>query len=599
MFDALKVDVLILGMGAAAQMCALHVRDANPQLSILMVTKALRGKGGSSRTVQQGFNVVLSAEDSHQAFLMDMLKGGQYINDQDLAKTMVEQATPTLKELETRFGCFFDRSGDGRIYQQGVAKGSSFNRKVRSGEFTGVEILSRLTEQVIKRGIPVLEECRAVELLLDESGSAVTGALLFDTRRGQYIVAEAAATLVATGGGPTHYRFHAAGQDKCADGLAMLYRAGALMRDMEMVQFHPTGLVVPGSVASGTLFEKGLRGGGAYLYNAHRERFMLGVHEDAEGAGRDKVCRQSYLEIKQGRGCPEGGVQLDASHLGAKYVYENFPAAAERCRIYGYDLGRGPVPVAPTAQVFMGGAVIVSDGRASLERLFVAGEDAGGVHGANRQGSNGIVESCVFGRQAGEGICRYLAEERRTVPKTRRGQIEEVANLLQKPFERADGIAPDALREELQELNWMKVGVARTEAELVEALAALDSLSDAMGTLRVHGGKACNRMYATTLDLRSMIEVSRLVAASAQMRRESRGAHFRLDFPEQSDGDGLFNSFLRRRDGEAEVFTQPVLFKHVSAEDCRKHKKNKKEKSGLDSGNAGQGSEEPKRGRDR
>jgi len=249
-----EADLLILGMGAAAQLCALYAHDENPDLNILIATKALKGKGGCSRMVQGGFNVVLNPADSHDKHLMDTLKGGQYINDQDLAKTLVEQATPTIKELETRFGCFFDRNPDGSIHQKAFA-GQSFDRTVHKGDLTGIEIISRVTEQVMKRRIRVLEECRGVELLLDETGRTVTGALLLDMRTGEFIVAEAAATLVATGGGPTHYRFHAPGPEKSVDGLGMLYRAGAVMKDMEMLQFHPTGLIVPGSVVAGALLE--------------------------------------------------------------------------------------------------------------------------------------------------------------------------------------------------------------------------------------------------------------------------------------------------------------------------------------------------------
>ena len=236
---------------------------------------------------------------------MDTLKGGQYINDQDLAKTLVEQATPTIKEMETKFGCFFDRNPDGTIHQKAFA-GQSFDRTVHKGDLTGIEIISRLTEQVMKRRIPVLEECRAVELLLDQSGQMVTGALLLDMRRGEFIVAEAAATLVATGGGPTHYRFHAPGPEKSVDGLGMLYRAGALMKDMEMLQFHPTGLIVRGSVVAGALLEEGLRGAGAYLYNGSGERYMLRYAPDvAERATRDVVSRSSYLEMMPAAPAPK------------------------------------------------------------------------------------------------------------------------------------------------------------------------------------------------------------------------------------------------------------------------------------------------------
>src|SRR4051794_39050201 len=425
MVETVTVDLLIVGMGAAAQMAALYAHDVDPDLKILIATKALKGKGGCSRMVQGGFNVVLSPKDSHEKHLMDTLKGGQYINDQDLAVTLVEQATATIKEMETLFGCFFDRNPDGTIHQKPFA-GQAFDRTVHKGDLTGIEIMSRLTEQVMKRNIPVLEECRAVELLLDESGQTVTGALLFDMRKGEFIVAEAAATLVATGGGPTQYRFHAPGPEKSVDGLALLYRAGVRMMDMEMIQFHPTGLIIPGSVVAGALLEEGLRGAGAHLYNGKGERYMLNYAPDvAERATRDVVSRSSFLEMSSGRATPEGGVYIQASHLGADFVLKNFPGMAERCKQFGYDLARGRVPISPTAHFVMGGAVVDVDAKGSLEKLFVAGEDAGGIHGANRWGGNEICESCVMGRLAGKPLANYLSNGHRGIPPTRRGQAAE------------------------------------------------------------------------------------------------------------------------------------------------------------------------------
>ncbi len=567
-------DLLIVGMGAAAQLCALYAHDANPDLKIVIATKALRGKGGCSRMVQGGFNVVLNPGDSHEKHLMDTLKGGQYINDQELAKTLVEQATPTIKELETKFGCFFDRNPDGSIHQKAFA-GQSFDRTVHKGDLTGIEILSRITEQVAKRGIPVLEECRAVDLLLDESGRVVTGALLLDMRRGEFIVAEAAATLVATGGGPTQYRFHAPGPEKSADGLGMLYRAGALMKDMEMLQFHPTGLIVPGSVVAGALLEEGLRGAGAWLYNGEGERFMLRyAPEVAERATRDVVSRSSYLEMTAGRACPEGGVQLDGSHLGAGFILKNFPGMAERCRQFNYDLARGRVPVSPSAHFFMGGAAIDPDGKASLEKLFVAGEDAGGVHGANRLGGNGICDSCVYGRQAGKAVARYLANGNRGVPATRRGQVQETIARLRAPLERATGANPFEVRRQLQELNWSKVGVARKEPDLSEAVAEIESLAEAAGAMKVTGGPAYNMMYTAALDLRGMLDASRMVAASARVRKETRGAHFRQDFPQQRDEYGLFNIYLHRGgDGKPVMEKRPVAFRYKSVAECQNYRK--------------------------
>jgi len=574
MVAKVKADLLIVGMGAAAEMCALYAHDCNPDLKILIATKALRGKGGCSRMVQGGFNVVLNTADSHEKHLMDTLKGGQYINNQELAKTLVEQATPTIKEMETKFGCFFDRNPDGSIHQKPFA-GQSYDRTVHKGDLTGIEMISRLTEQVMKRGIPVMEETRAVELLLDDSGQMVTGALLFNMRSSEFVVVEAAATLVATGGGPTHYRFHAPGPEKSADGIAMLYRAGAEMKDMEMLQFHPTGLIVPSSVVAGALLEEGLRGSGAHLYNGLGERFMLKyAPEVGERATRDVVSRCSYLEMIAGRGCPEGGVHIDASHLGADFVLKNFPGMAERCAQFGYDLARRPVPVSPTAHFFMGGAVIDTSCQSTLEKLFVAGEDAGGVHGANRLGGNGICDSSVYGRQAGKAIGKFLSNGNRTTKEARPGMAEEIIARLMKPLGRSSGADPFEVRKQVQELNWKKVGVARQESDLTEALSEIASLRKCVDTLKVTGSLSYNMMYNNSLDILNMLDASELIATSARERQETRGAHFRQDFPTQRDDYGLFNIHLRRgADGHPQVEKKPVAFTYKSVEECQKYKK--------------------------
>ena len=570
-----KVDLLVLGMGAAAQLAAIYAHDADPDLNILIATKALKGKGGCSRMVQGGFNVVLDPGDSHEKHLMDTLKGGQYINDQDLALALVEQATPTVKELETVCGCFFDRRPDGHIHQKAFA-GQCFDRTVHKGDLTGIEIISRTTEQVFKRRIPVLEETRAVELLLDAEGTTVTGALLYNMRTGAFITVEAAATLVATGGGPTQYRFHAPGPEKSADGIAMLYRAGALMRDMEMIQFHPTGLIIPGSVVAGALLEEGLRGAGAHLYNGAGERYMLKYAPDvAERATRDVVSRSAYLEMMAGRACPEGGVRIDAAHLGADFVLKSFPGMAERCAQFKYDLAHGMVPVSPSAHFFMGGAAIGVDCRASLDKLFVAGEDAGGVHGANRLGGNGIGESCVYGRLAGKSIAAYLSKpENRRIKDSAPGMAKEAMARISAPLTRKGGTSPFANRREIQETNWVKVGVVRKESALEEALDDFAGLRRDVERAGVSGGRAYNMLFNTHLDTLNMIDVSVMAAVSALQRQETRGAHTREDFPEQRDDYGLFNTFMRRGDDGLPVFEKKdVVFKNKSLEACQKHKK--------------------------
>lgn len=566
-----KVDLLVIGMGAAAELAAIYAHDANPDLDILITTKALKGKGGCSRMVQGGFNVVLDPGDSHEKHLVDTLKGGKFINNQDLAKALVENATPTVKELETVCGCFFDRRPDGHIHQKPFA-GQCFDRTVHKGDLTGIEIISRTTEQIFKRRIPVLEETRAVELLLDGEGKTVTGALLFNIRTGQFITVEAAATLVATGGGPTQYRFHAPGPEKSADGIAMLYRAGALMRDMEMIQFHPTGLIIPGSVVAGSLLEEGLRGAGAHLYNGEGERYMLRYAPDvAERATRDVVSRSSYLEMMAGRGCPEGGVRIDAAHLGADFVLKNFPGMAERCAQFKYDLARGQVPVSPAAHFFMGGAVIDTDCKASLEKLFVAGEDSGGVHGANRLGGNGIGESCVFGRLAGISIARYLSDpENRKIVPTAAGMAEETKKRLLAPLSRKGGRSPFENRRDIQETNWVKVGVVREEKLLKEALTDFASLRTDVENASVSGERAYNMMFNTHLDTLSMMDVSTMATISALQRDETRGAHTRKEFPDQRDDYGLFNTFMwKGADGMPEFEKRDVEFKHMSVDEIK------------------------------
>ncbi|HVQ27530.1 MAG TPA: FAD-binding protein, partial [Planctomycetota bacterium] len=320
MIESLDTDVLILGAGGAGLTAALHATDASPALRVTVVVKGLLGRAGCTRMVQGGYNAVLGQPDSVEAHLLDTLHGGAWINDQELVWTLVTEAPGRVLELESRYGCLFDRTPEGRIHQKPFA-GQSHDRTIHKGDLTGIEIMNRLTEQVVARpGIAAMEECRAVELLLDDAGRAA-GALLLDMRAGTFVAVRARATLLAMGGGPTMYRVIACSADKSADGIALAYRAGLPLRDMEMVQFHPTGLVIPGSLMTGALLEEGLRGAGGHLRNGLGERFM--ARYDAarmERSTRDLVSRASFLEVVEGRGTPNGGVWIDVSHLGAEVV---------------------------------------------------------------------------------------------------------------------------------------------------------------------------------------------------------------------------------------------------------------------------------------
>ncbi len=554
--DRVETDLLILGAGGAGLCAALHAADRAPGLAITVVVKGLLGRAGCTRMVQGGYNAVLAAPDSLEAHFLDTLRGGGWLNDQELAWRLVETAPARVVELETRYGCFFDRTPDGRIHQKPFA-GQSHDRTIHKGDLTGIEIMNRLTEQVWTRpGIRVLEEHRALDLLQDDAGR-VGGALLLDIRTGAPVLASARATLLACGGGPTMYRIVACSADKAADGIALAFRAGAPLRDMEMVQFHPTGLVVPGSLITGSLLEEGLRGAGGRLYNAGGERFM--ARHDAERlerSTRDVVARASYLEIAEGRGTPEGGVWLDVSHLGVELVERNFRGMVRRCRDFGLDLARRPVPVTPTAHFLMGGVVIDPECRTALEGLFAAGEDAGGVHGANRLGGNGVADSTVFGGIAGDVMTDWVAG--REWPKLGERDAEARAAVARAPLGRRGRDETVALRARMRDLMWERGGLVRTEAGLETGLAELEEIAARLEATSVPGGPAYSLAWQTWLDARNQCLAARLIARSALERRESRGAHYRADHPTADNARWLVNVTAAQRNGGVAIWTEPV-----------------------------------------
>jgi succinate dehydrogenase/fumarate reductase flavoprotein subunit len=552
---SLETDVLILGAGGAGLTAALHAADASRALGVTVVVKGLLGRAGCTRMVQGGYNAVLTAPDSLQAHLDDTLAGGGWINDQELVWTLVTQAPVRVLELESRYGCLFDRTAEGRIHQKPFA-GQSHDRTIHKGDLTGIEIMNRLTEQVVARpNVAALEECRAVELLLDAEGRAA-GALLLDMRAGTFVAVRAKATLLAMGGGPTMYRVIACSADKSADGIALGYRAGLPLRDMEMVQFHPTGLVIPGSLMTGALLEEGLRGAGGHLRNGRGERFM--ARYDAarmERSTRDLVSRASFLEVAEGRGTPNGGVWIDVSHLGAEVVERNFRGMVRRCRDFGRDLARGPVEVGPTAHFMMGGVVVDPACRTAIEGLFAAGEDTGGVHGANRLGGNGVAESTVFGGIAGDTMAAFVAERR--LPRLEPAALAPGVAALTAPFNRAGGPALYALQVELREVMWERAGLVRDADGLAVALAAIDRIEADLDAVAVTGDPTLNTAWQDWLSLRNQVEAARLIAQSALERRESRGAHFRRDFPSALAAPP-FVVRVRRGTGGPVVTTLPV-----------------------------------------
>jgi succinate dehydrogenase/fumarate reductase flavoprotein subunit len=556
MESQLDTDILILGAGGAGLMAALHAFWRDPSLDITLVSKGMLGKSGCTRMVQGGYNVALDPKDSTLAHFEDTVKGGAFLNDQELAWTLVEDAPRIVRELENKIGCLFDRRPDGRIHQKAFA-GQSFDRTVHVGDLTGIEIMSRLRDQIFATNIRCLEYTRGLELLTVGDGKEVIGAVLLDIQSGEFIVARAKAVLLCTGAGPLMYQRAACAQEKAMDGVAMAYRAGAHLMDMEMVQFHPTGLVVPGSRLNGALLEEGLRGAGAHLFNGQGERFMTRHDpERAERSTRDRVSRASYMEMTAGRGTQNGGIWIDVSHLGAEFVEKNFTGMRDRCLRIGFDLAREKVEVAPTAHFNMGGVRINRDGFTNLEGLFAAGEDSSGVHGANRLGGNGVAESTVFGARVGDAAVEWIKQRKHAEPRPE--QIARATASAEEFLERKNGEDAWVLREELGKVMWEHAGIVRSGAKLRLALEEIATLAQRAAQIAVPGGRAFNLTWQQALDMRNLLAASDLIARSALMREDSRGAHYREDFPNPDPTNWLKNIYIARNGLDAKLWTEPV-----------------------------------------
>jgi succinate dehydrogenase/fumarate reductase flavoprotein subunit len=559
--DTLETDVAIVGSGGAGLMCLLHLARRARELDVILISKGAVGRSGCTRMVQGGYNAVLHADDSLDLHYADTLAGGGYLNDQELAWTLVEDAPAIVRELEQQCGCLFDRTSDNQLHQKAFA-GQSFDRTIHRADLTGIEIMSRLRDQALRIRPRELEDVRALDLVLDDDG-AVAGVTVLDIPSGRFALILARVVVVATGGSATMYRIAAPAREKTGDGMAMCLRAGLELRDMEMLQFHPTGLLAGDSVLTGSVLEEGLRGAGARLYNRYGERFME-QYDPArlERSTRDVVARSSYLEIVRGRGTAAGGVLLDVSHLGPDEVERRFAGMVERTRLIGRDLAREPIEVSPTAHFQMGGVVIDRNCRTAVSGLLVAGEDAGGAHGANRLGGNGVAESTVFGARAGE----TAAEEARERPHRRPdgGQVAASFARALAPLE-SRGEPGNALMGNLKDVMWRDCGLVRSRAGLTRAQDAIDDLVERAANAGAPGSPQWNVAWQQALDVANQLEVARTMVSSALVREESRGAHFREDFPEP---DAAWLRYVVSRLGpesEVETETRPVVFTRAPA----------------------------------
>lgn len=559
MLERNKTDILILGAGGAGLFAAVHAHQTAPHLAITIASKGLLGKSGCSRMVQGGYNVAVHPADSIERHFMDTIHGGKWLPHQDLAWTLVTKAIERIRELENEIGCFFDRNPDGTLHGKAFA-GQTFDRTVHKGDLTGIEIVNRLMEQVWARPVQRLEEHRAVALIPSKSGDGLAGVLMIDMRTGQFRYVEAKAVLLATGGGPTMYRYHTPSGDKSMDGLSMALRSGLKLRDMEMVQFHPTGLLAGTETRmTGTVLEEGLRGAGGYLLNGSEERFMGNYDDKLERATRDVVSRSMYSEMRAGRTTPNGGLYIQMGHLGRDSVAEKFKGMVERCADCGFDLAGGLVEVVPTAHYHMGGVVCETDTSTAVPGLFVAGEDAGGVHGANRLGGNGIANSTVFGGIAGDVMPGFIAHN----PHWHEPDESVIAFEIERasyPLQRSTGDI-HVLRDELMDVMWDKVGILRDRPNLETALSELDALEDSLMRAGVaDSNRAFNLTWHDWLNMRSLIEISRVITLASLQRENSRGAHFREDHPGEGELETSRFTVASLHDTKVEIGDEPVAF---------------------------------------
>ena len=524
----ISTDVLIIGSGGAGSRAAIEVDDAG--LKAIIVSKGLSFRSGCTGMAEGGYNAVFKTvdkDDSIEAHIHDTLKGGSYLNDEKLVEILVNESPKRLIDLEN-YGALFDRQESGEIDQRPFG-GQTYRRTCYQGDRTGAELLNALKEEIIRRDIECIEEVMITSLVTDDD--QVIGATGLDLKDSTLIYFKAKSVILASGGAGQLYPVTSNTFQKNGDGYAISYRAGAKLVDMEQIQFHPTGMVAPES-KKGVLVTEAVRAEGGKLINSEGERFMSKyAPEKMELATRDVVARSIYQEIIEGRGTENGGVYLDISHLDDDYIDEKLETMVLQFENVGVDIKHGPIEVAPTAHHFMGGLKINPDASSSLKNPFGAGEVCGGVHGANRLGGNALADTQVFGKIAGVSASEAA---KATEIKTNDEQVQEEASRIESLIKKGS-IKPQEFKENIKNLMWEKVAIVREEKTLNEALKELQKMQENLDKLDVSDKKQYNTELMTALEVINMVEICILTVKSAILRRESRGAHFRSDFPETID----------------------------------------------------------------
>jgi succinate dehydrogenase / fumarate reductase flavoprotein subunit len=586
-FETLEYDVLVIGAGGAGLRAAIEASAAGVRVGL--ICKSLLGK---AHTVMAEGGVAAALanvddRDSWKVHFADTMRGGQYVNNWRMAELHAKEAPDRVRELEA-WGAVFDRTKDGKILQRNFG-GHRYPRLAHVGDRTGLEMIRTLQDQGVHRGIDVHMEFTVVSLLL--SDGRASGVVGYDRERGRFKVFNAAAVILATGGAGRAYKITSNSWEGTGDGHALAYHAGAELVDMEFIQFHPTGMIWPPSV-QGILVTEGVRGEGGILINKEGRRFMFddipepyrNQTADNEEEGwrytqgdknarrppelltRDHVARCIMREVKAGRGSPHGGVFLDIAWIKKKlsgaeaHIKRKLPSMYHQFKELGdIDITKEPMEVGPTTHYIMGGIRVDGDSQMStIPGLFAAGECAAGINGANRLGGNSLSDLLVFGKRAGEYAAKFSKENKRVAVDP--AKVQRATDDALKPFEHGGKSEnPYTIQSDLQEMMQALVGIVRTESEMQQAVQELATLKERASRAGVIGHREYNPGWHTAIDLKNLLAVSEAIARSAIERKESRGGHFREDFPDKVPEFATFNIVTRQRsDGSMEVRRLPL-----------------------------------------
>jgi succinate dehydrogenase / fumarate reductase flavoprotein subunit len=554
-YETHEHDVLIIGAGGAGLRAAIEALARGARVAV--VCKSLLGK---AHTVMAEGGIAAAMANVDQAdnwkvHFRDTMRGGKMLNNWRMAQIHAQEASDRVHELE-QWGALFDRTEDGQILQRAFG-GHTFKRLCHVGDRTGLEMIRTLQDRGVQLGFDVFMECAITRLLKD--GDRMAGAFGYWRENGRFVVFKAKSVVLATGGIGKAWPITSNSWEYTGDGMALAYEAGADLMDMEFVQFHPTGMVWPPGV-QGILVTEAVRGEGGTLRNRSGERFMERYDpKKMELSTRDVVARAIYTEVKEGRGTEHGGAFLDISHKPAEYVKRKLPSMYHQfLELADVDITKGPMEVGPTCHYMMGGVKVDAETTAaSVAGLFAAGEVAAGLHGANRLGGNSLSDLLVFGRIAGLAATEHA--KKTSSPSVDSGQIEAAEREMLAAFERKDGESPYNVHADLQDTMQKLVGIFRTEEDLRSALTQIAELKERGQRLAVSGSRMFNPGWHLSRDLQAMLTVSEAVTRSALARRESRGAHSRIDYPNLDAAWGKQHNVIARRGETMELRQTPVL----------------------------------------